>query len=133
MGFNFSDAGEVIAVPDDLRQEFEEREGLTVVLRDPSEYTQAPEPTTAEESSGEGAEDSAPKPAAAAPPPPPRVPEPEPPSAMAQAFAAAGFGKEEEEEPAQAAPVEDAASEPEVEASTDATSTEETAKDDEQA
>jgi small subunit ribosomal protein S1 len=30
MGFSFSDAGEVIAVPEDLRREFEEREGIVV-------------------------------------------------------------------------------------------------------
>jgi small subunit ribosomal protein S1 len=30
MGFNFSDAGEVIEVPEDLRREFEEREGIIV-------------------------------------------------------------------------------------------------------
>jgi small subunit ribosomal protein S1 len=30
MGFSFSDAGEVIEVPDELRQEFEDREGIVV-------------------------------------------------------------------------------------------------------
>jgi small subunit ribosomal protein S1 len=30
MGFSFSEAGEVIEVPDDLRQEFEDREGIVV-------------------------------------------------------------------------------------------------------
>jgi small subunit ribosomal protein S1 len=33
MGFKFTDAGEVIHVPDDVREEFEQREGLTVPPR----------------------------------------------------------------------------------------------------
>jgi predicted RNA-binding protein with RPS1 domain len=79
MGFVFSDAGEVIGVPEEARKEFEEREGLTVneVVAPP---TPAPSPS----------QDSADA-AAAAPAPAPKEPEPEPPSAMAQAFAAAGL------------------------------------------
>ena len=37
MGFTFSDAGEVIGVPEDVRKEFEEREGITVAEREPGE------------------------------------------------------------------------------------------------
>ncbi len=100
MGFTFSDAGEVIGVPDDIKKEFEEREGLTVSVRTPEEVAAAavppPEDGAAPVASQE--QDTA-TPAAAkpAPPPPaPRVEEPEPPSAMAQAFAAAGMGSSDE-------------------------------------
>ena len=37
MGFRFTDGGEVIEVPDDVRKEFEEREGVTVAERGPIE------------------------------------------------------------------------------------------------
>lgn len=127
MGFTFSDAGEVIAVPDELRQEFEEREGLTVVLRDPSEYTPVSAPAPVE--SREEAPSAAP-----APPPPARVAEPEPPSAMAQAFAAAGFGTEEPTTESPAAPAAAAEIEPAADvsdaAATDAAATDATAADD---
>lgn len=88
MGFTFSDAGEVIGVPEDVRKEFEEREGLTVAEREPGERLAAA--SQAEDSSATEESPAAEAPAAAAPPPPP-APEPreEPRSAMAEAFAAA--------------------------------------------
>ena len=57
MGFKFTDAGEVIHVPDDVREEFEQREGLTVPPRSeeprgeeaPAEAPAAVEATTAGE------------------------------------------------------------------------------------
>jgi small subunit ribosomal protein S1 len=79
MGFVFSDGGEVIGVPEELRKEFEEREGLTV------NEVVAPPPPPPSEARSDG--DAAPTAAAA----PAREPEPEPPTAMAQAFAAAGL------------------------------------------
>jgi small subunit ribosomal protein S1 len=90
MGFTFSDAGEVIGVPEDVRKEFEEREGITVAEREPGERLSA---VITEEGSAADVEDApaAEAPAAVAPPPPPPAPEPraEPRSAMAEAFAAA--------------------------------------------
>jgi small subunit ribosomal protein S1 len=89
LGFTFSDAGEVISVPEDVRTEFEQREGITVAEREPGERlaveTPVESPATVEE------EPAAAAPAPAAPPPPPPAPEPreEPRSAMAEAFAAA--------------------------------------------
>jgi small subunit ribosomal protein S1 len=91
MGFTFSEAGEVIAVPDDIRKEFEEREGVVV-----PERTAADRISEAPEASAE-APAAAPAEAAAAtrapePAPAPRVERaPEEPvrSAMAEAFAAA--------------------------------------------
>ena len=82
MGFTFSDAGEVLSVPDDLRREFEEREGLTIAARpmDQRPETGADEPR---EETGPAVERAQTATA-------PRAPEAEPPSAMAQAFAAAG-------------------------------------------
>lgn len=41
MGFTFSDSGEVIEVPDDIRKEFEEREGIIVQQR-PADSDDAP-------------------------------------------------------------------------------------------
>ena len=82
-GFVFSDAGEVIGVPDDIRQEYEDREGVAVISRPPSERVETP----LAESLGEGPIDEAPAQAAA--PAPPREPEEPPRSAMAEAFAAA--------------------------------------------
>lgn len=78
MGFTFSDAGEVMGVPDDVRQEFEERESVTISARPPSERAESAAPPAADdEAEGE-------TPAAKAP-----QPEEEPRSAMAEAFAAA--------------------------------------------
>jgi small subunit ribosomal protein S1 len=90
MGFTFTEAGEVLAVPQDIKAEFEEREGIKVVERGPDDYSAptveaAPKPDEPESASAP----SAPAAAAPTPAPAPRVEEPEPPSAMAQAFAAA--------------------------------------------
>ena len=115
-GFVFTDGGEVIGVPDDVKKEFEEREGLTV-----NAY-EAPPPPPPSEAKAEGDEPAA---VAAAAPPAARAAEPEPPSAMAQAFAAAGLGSASdigvaseaaEEKKAEAAvePVVEAAVEPVV-------------------
>ncbi len=41
MGFRFTDGGEVIEVPEDIRTEFEEREGLTVPRRSPEDIAAA--------------------------------------------------------------------------------------------
>ena len=98
MGFTFSDAGEVIGVPDDIKKEFEEREGLIVSVRTPEEVAAAavPPPPEDDAATASAPQESAPVAPVAvkppAPPPAPRVEEPEPPSAMAQAFAAAGMG-----------------------------------------
>jgi small subunit ribosomal protein S1 len=81
MGFTFSDGGEVIGVPDDIRKEFEEREGVTVAA------PHAPEPMAESSAPAETESEAASGPAAAAAP---REPEEEPRSAMAEAFAAAG-------------------------------------------
>ncbi len=90
MGFTFNDTGEVIAVPDDLRKEFEEREGVTVPPREPREESETPAAVTAFAPAADGDEAAA---AAAPPPPPPPAAPPvaqEPVrSAMAEAFAAA--------------------------------------------
>jgi small subunit ribosomal protein S1 len=123
MGFTFTDSGEVLAVPEDIKTEFEEREGIKVVERGPDDYTEAvvAAPPKSEET------DDAPAPlapaAAVAPPPPPRVAEPEPPSAMAQAFAAA-------EQRASAEAADASPTEPEADAPTaEATTSESTASD----
>jgi len=93
MGFTFSDAGEVIGVPEDIRQEFETREGVAVPVREPGERAAELAAEAAEAAGGEAA--VTPPVAAApvqAPPPPPPAPAPvqeEPRSAMAEAFAAA--------------------------------------------
>jgi len=42
MGFTFSDSGEVIEVPDDIRKEFEEREGILVQQRPAGSADDAP-------------------------------------------------------------------------------------------
>jgi small subunit ribosomal protein S1 len=87
MGFTFTDAGEVLTVPEDIKNEFEEREGIKVIERGPDDYSGPPVAAAPkqEETASEPSAASAP----AAPAPAPRVEEPEPPSAMAQAFAAA--------------------------------------------
>lgn len=132
MGFRFSDGGEVIDVPEDVKTEFEQREGVTVPVRthDPEEFTSAPAASDDVASDGDA---DAPAPAAAsapsAPPPPPpapREPEEPPMTAMAQAMArataaaaaaeGASDGAPEAEAPAEEAaaeeaPAEDAAAE----------------------
>ena len=81
MGFSFSDAGEVISVPEDMRREFEEREGISVIMRPPEERAAlAPEDVP---------EPRVEAPAAAVAPREEPEPEEEPRSAMAEAFAAA--------------------------------------------
>lgn len=101
MGFTFSDAGEVIGVPEDVRKEFEEREGITVAEREPGERLSA----VAADEGSPAAVDEALVPeehaAAAPPPPPPPAPEPreEPRSAMAEAFAAAQAAASSSAEP----------------------------------
>ncbi len=89
MGFTFTDAGEVLTVPEDIKTEFEEREGIKVIERGPDDYSA---PATAAMPQDDGVAEAPPAATAAAvtaPAPAPRVEEPEPPSAMAQAFAAA--------------------------------------------
>lgn len=89
MGFTFTDAGEVLSVPEDIKNEFEEREGIKVVERGPDDYSALPVAAAPKQ---EEQPNEAPAVAATPPPAPasaPRVEEPEPPSAMAQAFAAA--------------------------------------------
>jgi small subunit ribosomal protein S1 len=91
MGFTFSEAGEVIAVPDDIRKEFEEREGVVVPERTAADrVSEAPE-ASAEAPAAAPAE-AAVAPRAPEPAPAPRVERaPDEPvrSAMAEAFAAA--------------------------------------------
>jgi small subunit ribosomal protein S1 len=80
MGFSFTDAGEVLTVPEDIKKEFEEREEIKVIERGPDDYAAPPVAAAPkQEEPSEAAE------VAAAPAP--RVEEAEPPSAMAQAFA----------------------------------------------
>ncbi|MBI2724232.1 MAG: S1 RNA-binding domain-containing protein [Chloroflexi bacterium] len=93
MGFTFSDAGEVLTVPEDVRREFEEREGITVAVRTPEEIAEiaaaaqaAPEPAAADDRVEPEPERPRAAAAPAAPPPPPQE---APRSAMAEAFAAA--------------------------------------------
>ena len=110
MGFTFTDAGEVLTVPDDIKTEFEEREGIKVIERGPDDYSAAPvaaAPKQEESQNETAAVAAAPAPA---PAPAPRVEEPEPPSAMAQAFAAAEAQRASAEPAAETvAPVEPAA------------------------
>jgi small subunit ribosomal protein S1 len=113
MGFVFSDIGEVISVPEDIRREFEEREGP---LPEPAEpraeaapaasdvpATETPEDTTEAAPERERAPERP-----SAPPAPPR--EPDPPSAtmvltpeQAQAIVGAGAISDSETETAEAA------------------------------
>ncbi len=86
MGFRFTDGGEVMEVPDDVRKEFEEREGVTVPEREPIVATAAETPDVTDAATAE---------APAAPverPAPALVREPEEPvrSAMADALHASG-------------------------------------------
>jgi len=77
MGFTFSDAGEVLSVPEDIRKEFEEREGVTIAAHSASE--RAAESAPSEPAEAIETEQPAPAP----------EPREEPRSAMAEAFAAA--------------------------------------------
>jgi small subunit ribosomal protein S1 len=56
MGFRFSDAGEVISVPPEIQQEFEEREGLTIAARTGRAEPFAPAPSAVEDESETAAE-----------------------------------------------------------------------------
>lgn len=91
MGFTFSDAGEVLGVPEDVRKEFEEREGITVEAREPGERLSvaADEAAPADDGAVEEVPAAAAAPAPAAPAPAPAPVQEEPRSAMAEAFAAA--------------------------------------------
>jgi small subunit ribosomal protein S1 len=117
MGFVFTEGGEVLSVPDDIRREFEEREGPISQLTRSSEE----EEPVAEEATEAPPEVEAPA-AAEAPPAEPvaeaRAPsepvverreEPEPPSAMEAAFAQAGALVEEQRAAATEAMAEEAA------------------------
>jgi small subunit ribosomal protein S1 len=103
MGFRFSDGGEVMDVPEDVKKEFEEREGITVQtrIREPGDDAISaaqedglPPPAAATIATTEASEAPAatPAPAAApAPAPAPRERQPEEPpmTAMAEAMARA--------------------------------------------
>jgi small subunit ribosomal protein S1 len=105
MGFVFTDGGEVLAVPDDIRSEFEEREGPISQLTRVSEEERAPAEASDDMSAptAEAPEERQAPAAQVAPPAEVREPEPEPPSAMEQAFAQASAA-------AQAASAEEASS-----------------------
>ncbi len=114
-GFVFSDAGEVIGVPDDIRQEFEDREGVAV---DFAAAERACRDAARRDFRVRRSVDEAPvaAPAQSAAPAPPPEPKEEPRSAMAEAFAAAeaASGTSVVEAPAEApveaeAPAEDTA------------------------
>jgi small subunit ribosomal protein S1 len=95
MGFQFTDGGEVMRVPEDIRNEFEEREGPPPARSEyedepREERTAAAEPnaeTTAERTST--AESRAPVAVAEPAPAPRREPEPEPMSQLAEQLSAA--------------------------------------------
>ena len=128
MGFRFSDGGEVMDVPEDVKHEFEEREGITVPtrVREPDEETSyTPAPETAPSDVAETPTAAAAPAAPAAPAPEParqREPEEPPMTAMAQAMARATAAAEAQESASGSddAPVEESAAAPET---TDATDT----------
>ncbi len=125
MGFTFTDAGEVLTVPDDIKTEFEEREGIKVVERGPDDYSGAPATAPMpkqDEASGESPTATATAPAA--PAPAPRVEEPEPPSAMAQAFAAAEQRASADSPDAEPAPEAEAIATPAAESAEEETTAE---------
>ncbi|HEY8172580.1 MAG TPA: S1 RNA-binding domain-containing protein [Dehalococcoidia bacterium] len=94
MGFRFSDGGEVIEVPDDVRTEFEEREGITVLQplprEEPAEGVPSDDGAGSSESTNGAAEKRESEAVVAEAPvaPSPRVDAPEQ-TAMAAAMAAA--------------------------------------------
>jgi predicted RNA-binding protein with RPS1 domain len=107
MGFRFTDAGEVIEVPEDVRKEFEEREGVSTVQRSPEEIrAMAAESAEASADAGEGAAATDEEPQAPVAPPAP-VEEEAPSTAMAEAFKAAGAAVENGDAAAQDATVSD--------------------------
>lgn len=90
MGFRFSESGEVIEVPDDVRTEFEQREGITVPPRAPGSYSDATSDDDTTPTAAEASEDAAAPAEDYAPPQrQERAEEPEPTTEMAQAFARA--------------------------------------------
>jgi small subunit ribosomal protein S1 len=99
MGFQFTDGGEVIGVPDALREEFESREGPPPPRSDYEEDERTASATaitgeveSASVASGETLTSvtvAEPETAPAPPPPPPREPEPEPMSQLAEQLSAA--------------------------------------------
>ena len=96
MGFHFAPSGEVIEVPEDVRKEFEEREGVTIPER---------EPIVSEEgavSAGEAIEEEPMVASATETEAPAREAEPEEPvrSALADALHAAGAAEAFRDEPA---------------------------------
>ena len=96
MGFRFAASGEVIEVPEDVRKEFEEREGVTIPEREPI-VSEAAAEAVAEEREDDTA--TASRDASEAPA---RQPEPEEPvrSALADALHAAGATEAFRDEPA---------------------------------
>jgi small subunit ribosomal protein S1 len=109
MGFVFTDGGEVLSVPDDIRSEFEEREGpisqLTRAFEEerPAAAVSEGPPTAVEEAPPEAAAPVLETPAAEVPPAV-EVRE-EPTSAMQEAFAQAGaLATEEQSAETEAAP-----------------------------
>jgi predicted RNA-binding protein with RPS1 domain len=102
MGFRFTDGGEVMEVPDDVRKEFEEREGVTVPEREPIVATAAETSSASDGTTAEATVAPTERPAAAAAPAPAREREPEEPvrSAMADALHASGAAEAFRDEPA---------------------------------
>ncbi|MEX2226103.1 MAG: S1 RNA-binding domain-containing protein [Dehalococcoidia bacterium] len=111
MGFRFTDAGEVIEVPEDVRREFEEREGVAIPQRSPEEIRSAlaenAEPAGVTTADDEVSATAAPETPAAPPPP---VEEEAPSTAMAEAFKAASAAVDADDTDATAEPVSTAAS-----------------------
>jgi small subunit ribosomal protein S1 len=87
MGFRFTDGGEVMEVPEDVRKEFEEREGVAITQRSPDEIRAMAESSEAATATAAETPDEEPE-APVAPPSP--VEEEAPSTAMAEAFKAAG-------------------------------------------
>ncbi|MBF6600007.1 MAG: S1 RNA-binding domain-containing protein [Dehalococcoidia bacterium] len=98
MGFRFTDAGEVMEVPEDLRKEFEEREGVTVPERAPTATDAIATPPASDDSSDDSAAATVARPAPV--PAPEREPEEPPRSALADALHASGAAAAFRDEPA---------------------------------
>ena len=109
LGFRFTDAGEVIEVPEDVRKEFEEREGVSVTQRSPEEIRAM----AASADVASPAEDATAGELEAAAPAPQPVEEEAPSTAMAEAFKAAAAVDEAAESAATSGDAEvDGAAEP---------------------
>lgn len=103
MGFRFTDGGEVMSVPEDIRNEFEAREGppparteyddeprMTPYGEEASAEANTDEPAERDDGAAVAVAERAPEPAPPPPPPPPpREPEPEPMSQLAEQLTAA--------------------------------------------